>query len=877
MRLIFGFLLFAFGLVQANITERTESRFLKSRIKIRIDEGWKIASGTQAGAEAMTFNDAGWTTINVPHDMSISLVKSGTNDPAALGWYRKHFTLPPEFAGKKVVVQLDGVYHDSKVYLNGNLVGSQRYGYVSLSYDLTSHLNATGDNVLAVFVDNQTSRRSRWYSGTGIFRHVWLIASNKVSVKNWGTFVTTPTATTAQSQINIQTEIMNDLGTAQIRDVETILYDEAGIALESVISPITVKAAGMDTCIQTITLASPKLWSPATPVLYYAYTRVLENKVLTDDYVTPFGIRDLKFEANKGFSINGVIMKLKGVNIHSTLIPVGAAVPEAMWERTIRQLQAAGCNFIRTSHNPFSPEFLELCDKMGMLILDEWCDKWSRTTAGNFYIDWDKYWKQDLESFMIRDRNHPSVIMWDVGNEVDQSEMIPTYIYDNLKVIVPQLKLYDNTRKVTHACVAGWGGDWAGFAKLADYEDIIGVNYQDWGYPSIHTKVPNALILGTEQYPYLSGGMPTWPAVKNNAYVIGHTLWTGMDYLGEGGNLGSASGFIDNCAFRKTWFYYQKSQWTDAPMVKIGIGDAVLSSSNAWASPNLSESWNRTEASVNVVIYSNCESVDLYVNSTKIGSKNLSSAANKILQFANVSYEAGMIRVVGIKGGQAVAFDTIQTVGAPAKIVLKTDRTNLYADGDDVSNIEAYVSDAEGRHVWSATNSIEYTITGKGRSLGIASGDWKSSEYFKTTSRKAYQGRVLIPVQATMEPGSITVTISSAGLTSGILTLTTIAQTPGTVLHARPLIAPSGRLGNFSCLRDARSRNIRIQYSVKDPGVVQLLVLSPMGKTLAVLNDGYRAAGNYSVEWKGGSQNDVYLVALKMGLDNKVQKVFAGR
>jgi beta-galactosidase len=342
------------GIANANLTERLEGRFLKSRIKLRIDEGWKVQTGNVSGAQATTFDDASWTPTNVPHDMSITLYKATdatTTDPGALGWYRKHFTLPEGFAGKKVIVQFDGVYHDSKIYVNGTQVGNQQYGYVSFYCDLTPYLNAAGDNVLAVFVDNQTVRNSRWYSGTGIFRHVWLIATDKVYVRNWGTAVTTPVAATAESQISIQTDLVNELSTDQPRTVETTIYDEGGSALKSVSTPVTVTAGSTGTtCTQTLTLSSCQLWSPSTPVRYYAYTRILNNATPTDDYVTPFGIRELKFTPGTGLFINGVSTKLKGVCMHHIEVPVGAAVPERMWERIIKELLVSGATSIRTSH-----------------------------------------------------------------------------------------------------------------------------------------------------------------------------------------------------------------------------------------------------------------------------------------------------------------------------------------------------------------------------------------------------------------------------------------------------------------------------------------------------------------------------------------------
>ena len=762
--------------VRATPTERLDAKFLKSRIKLRIDEDWKVQTGNISGAEAPAFDDSAWATTSVPHDMSITLVSTTNSDPGVIGWYRKHFTLPAGFAGKKVIVQFDGVYQDSKIYLNGTQVGGQRFGYVSFYCDLTPYLKATGDNVLAVFVDNETSRRSHFYSGTGIFRHVWLIATDMVYVKNWGTAVTTPTVSAAKSQIKVQTDVVNDLATDQARTLETTIYDEDGKALKTVKTPITINAKSINTCVQTLSLSRCKLWSPATPVRYFAYSRILNNSTPTDDYVSPFGIRELKFTASDGFTINGVPMKLKGVCIHHTLVPAGAAVADVMWERTIKELLASGCTCIRTSHNPQSQEFYDYCDQSGMMVMDEWCDKWWQTNAGSFYADFDQVWQKDLTSFIERDRNHPSIVMWSLGNEVIAAAKVPAYIPNTLKMLVPFARQLDSTRPFTHACVSGWS-DAPGLAALAGVEDVVGVNYQDFLFDDIHAINTNAVLVGTEQDPYAVPGknIPTWYSVRNTPYVVGHHLWTGVDYLGESKrSLGATSGFLDNCLFRKSWFYYQQSQWSESPMVHITIGNGT---GNGRTMPRLAENWNQTTGAVSVVTYNNCESVDLYVNDTKIGTQKSSDfATTGVMQWTNVPWQAGVIRAVGMIGGKAVATDSIKTVGAPAKVMLKPDRTTLYADGNDVSCIEVDIGDADSNSIFSATNTVQFTMTGPGRSLGIASGDWNSNEPFKGTSRKAFHGKVLIVIQSTLVPGTINLTVNSAGLTPATLTLTTQPQ-----------------------------------------------------------------------------------------------------
>jgi beta-galactosidase len=869
------------GIAGASLTERLEGRFLKSRIKLRIDEGWKVQSGNIPGAQATGFNDSSWTTTNVPHDMSITLYSATNLDPGAIGWYRRHFTLPAGFAGKKVIVQFDGVYHDSKIYLNGTQVGNQQYGYVSFYCDLTPYLNATGDNVLAVFVDNETVRNSRWYSGTGIFRHVWLIATDFVYVRNWGTAVTTPAVAAAQSQIRVQTDIVNDLTTAQTRTVQTTIYDSIGNALQTVDTTITVKpktidtVMSIDTCVQTLVLSSCNLWSPSTPYLYYAYTRIINNATPADDYVTQFGIRQLQYVANQGLLINGVATKMKGICMHHMAVPTGAAVPERMSERTIKELLASGCTSIRTSHNPVSPEFYDLCDQLGMLVLDEWCDKWYDTSGGAFYENWAQTWPKDLASFIERDRNHPSIVMWSVGNEVASGATVPPYLTTNLQILVPYVKNIDKTRAVTNACVAG-SSDPAGLGALANIEDIVGLNYKEAQYGAIHSSNPNALILGTEQAPYLNGAVPTWFAVRNTPYVIGHHIWVGVDFLAEGiSSGGPPSGYLDYCIFRKAWFYYQQSQWSDSPVVHIGIGNAVDPAPSTWATPFLSESWNQS-GSVNVVTYTNCDSVILYVNATKIGTEYLNNFSNMIMQWPNVQYQSGVIKAIGMKSGIQAAVDSIMTVGKPAKVFLKPDRTTLYADGEDICCLEVDIDDANDNLVFNdSTDTVQFTLSGQGRSLGIGSADYTNFEPFKAMSRKAYNGRVFIPIQSDTVPGTITVGVSSPGLTSGSLILTTVPQVITTAIRSAPLRNTQGsRADLFTCVCNPDSKNIQVRYRVDVPSAISLSVIAPSGRMVNCLaNNKYQAAGAYSTEWNAMNRIGVYLFVLKINNTKMVRKI----
>jgi beta-galactosidase len=847
------------GLASANITERRENQYLQSRVKTRIDEGWKLLVGSNpTGAQNTNFDDAAWTTTNVPHDMSAVLMGVNNNgiDPGQKGWYRKHFTVPAGSSGKQVIIQFDGVYHDAVVYINGTQVASQLYGYVSFKADITKYLNATGDNVLAVWVDNKTVQTSRWYSGSGIFRHVWMITTDPVHVKNWGTAITTPDAAASKSTVKINTEVTNETSASVSRTLVTVLCDSTGKRIDSISTPITVAAGATTKFAQSIDVTSPNLWAPNNPYLYNAYTKILNGTALVDDYVTSFGIRNITYNTS-GFFINGVFTKMKGVCVHHTMVPGGAVAPEQYWARVIKELQASGTNSIRTSHAPMAPEFYDLCDKMGMLVMDEWCDKWKDWWAGSSYQDYDKVWKADLTLFLERDRNHPSIYIWSYGNEVATSATggaMPQYEYDMSGTIVPFAKTIESSRPYTHAVANGFSGDWAGYAKLQNYEDIVGVNYNDGGYGNIIAQNANVLLIGTEQYPYGN----SYNNCKNRNQVFGEHIWTGMDYLGEVAPLGEESGFLDPCAFRKTWFAERKSIVSTDPVVKLGTGSTA--GGGAWTPPILSESWNES-GSKNVVAYSNCASVSLYLNGTLVGTKTY-TAGNPSTSQWTVNWASGTLKVVGSNNGTQVAVDSLITTGAAAKIVLKTDRTTIYADGDDLSNIEAYVTDAAGNHIWSATNTLSYTIAGAGRGFGIGTGDLSKAASIVATSRAAYEGRAYLPVQSTTTPGSITVTVSSNGLTAGTLTLTTVPQpavgTPTSVSSRS--VAPGT---SISFAHKTGAHAMEMGYQLDKAGTVRISVLTPTGQEVAAFDQGVQGSGFHTWSWSAVPAQHAYLIRLQ--------------
>jgi len=724
---------------------------------------------------------------------------------------------------------------------------------VSFKADITKYLNLTGDNVLAVWVDNLTVQTSRWYSGSGIFRHVWLITTDPVHVTNWGTAITTVGATAASATVKISTDVTNETSSSASRTLVTVICDSTGKRIDSVSTPITVAANTTTTFPQSIAMTGSNIWSPSNPYVYNAYTKILNGTTLADDYVTPFGIRNITYSTS-GLFVNGVNTKIKGICMHQTMVPVGSAVPEQVWYRVIKQLQAAGVNSIRTSHCPMEAEFYDLCDKMGMLVMDEWCDKWIEESSNSYYQDWNNVWRADLTLFLKRDRNHPCIYIWSYGNEVDPGTgAMPAYEFNMSDTIVPFAKTIESSRPYTHAVLNGFSADMPGYVKLAQYEDIVGMNYNDGSYGTGIADGPNVVWIGTEQFPYST----TWNNCVNRPQVLGQHIWTGMDYLGETGPLGENSGFLDDCAFRKTWFYYQKAIYGTDPVVKLGVGNPAGS---AWVTPELSESWNQS-GSQNVVVYSNCQSVSLYLNGSLIGTKsNLGTPSTS--QFT-VNWASGTLKVVGSNNGTQAAVDSLITVGAASKVVIESDRTTLYADGDDVANLDVYITDANGNHVWNATNTFTYTVTGDGRAYGIGTGDLTKAQNFTSNSHAAYQGRAYLPVQSTSTPGAITVNVTANGLTAGSIALTTVPQPAGgtTSIEGRSAAVPPA----LSFDLKSGLHSVEMDYQLNQASPVRISVLLPDGRVVEDFNVGTQTVGLHSWSWNGIQGQHAYFVRLQAG------------
>jgi beta-galactosidase len=508
-------------------------------MEIAADAGWKFMLGDPSGAEAVSFADGGWRTVDLPHDWSI---ESGPEKDApsgsgggffrnGTGWYRKTFTAPAEWKGKRVSVEFDGVYRDATVYLNGHQLGTHAYGYTAFRFELTPQLKLAGKNVLAVRVNNSAQPNSRWYSGSGIYRHVRVIVTDPVHIAPWGVFVTTPDVTATGARVVVQTKVANESGQEEEASVETSLFDKAGNQVGSDESKLTVASGGEADSKQAIMVSNPALWSPNSPVLYRAVSQIRLGGKVVDAVTTPFGIRSLAWSAAQGLMLNGKPIKLTGGSVHHDNGPLGAAAFDRAEERKVELLKAAGHNAVRTAHNPPSSAFLEACDRLGLLVLDEPFDVWkAHKVKFDYGSDFEEWWNRDVTSMVLRDRNHPSIVIWGIGNEIPELEVEQGRVIG--KQLADLVRSLDNTRPLTLAFpgTTTTPNAEAVFSQL----DITGYNYNLIPtYASDHTELPSRLMLTTESYP--AKVFPLWQISHDNPYVIGDFTWTAMDYLGESG------------------------------------------------------------------------------------------------------------------------------------------------------------------------------------------------------------------------------------------------------------------------------------------------------------------------------------------------------
>ncbi|MFX3635382.1 MAG: Ig-like domain-containing protein [Candidatus Pristimantibacillus sp.] len=814
-------------------TNDIETDYNKER-RINFNDDWRFqreTSGSISGVQSPGFDDQSWRELNLPHDWSIEL-DFNYNSPATheggyldggIGWYRKTFTVPESMTGKSISIDFDGVYMNSSTYLNGQLLGTYPYGYNAFSYDISDKLYTDGrENVIAVKVNN-TTPSSRWYSGSGIYRNVYLTVTDPVHVARYGTFVTTPDLASAyaagRADVNIKTKVNNDASSSAEIRVKSTIYDADGNEVSTVLSDPATAAAGATASFNDNTvIANPTLWSIENPYRYKAVTDVIVGGETVDTYETPFGVRYFNFDNNEGFSLNGQYMKLHGVSMHHDLGALGAAVNARAVERQMQIMKDMGVNAIRVTHNPASPELLEAANNLGLLVIEEAFDAWNQTKKTYDYARFFSVWsdrfsstwaEHDVKEMVDRGKNEPSIIMWSLGNEIyDASSAGGAATARSLNQWIKEV---DTTRPTTigQNSIAGNTLN-SNIKAVMDVVDIVGFNYAENNYTRFHEQNPNWKIYGSETssatrsrgvytHPYQNNKMTTYSDYQQSSYdndsvswgrtaedawkwdrdlkhIAGQFIWTGFDYIGEPtpyySSLPKSSyfGAVDTAGFPKDIFYYYQSQWGKESMV------------------HLLPHWNwKTGETVRVLAYTNAYKVELFLNGISQGERSYvnkstsfgvpykeTSAGKTYLEWA-VPFQAGTLEAVAKdEAGNVIARDKVVTAGVPAAVKLTADRAVITADGKDLSFITVDVVDSEGNIVPTADNLVHFSLSGNGELVGVDNGNAASIERFKDNKRKAFSGKALAIIESSKEAGEIIINATASGLQGNSIKVITV-------------------------------------------------------------------------------------------------------
>jgi beta-galactosidase len=774
---------------------------------------WRFLQSDAPGAQSPTFDDSSWKSVNLPHDWSIAgpvdenapSRAAGGFFPTGIGWYRHTLTLAKLDPAKRTFIAFDGIMANSDVYCNGELLGHRPYGYVSFNYDLTPHLHA-GKNIIAVRVDDSQQPASRWYPGAGINRQVRLITTNDTHIVPWGTFVTTPDVNNSDATIDVRSTILNDSdATAEVTLAVTIDTPN-NVHIASSVGHVAkvIAAHGTDDVEDHLRVTDPDRWDLDHPALYTAHVTVLRNGKPIDSEDVRFGIREFHFDPNKGFFLNGVHHKIYGVALHTDAGALGTAVPLAAWQRRLTALRALGVNAIRTAHNPPAPEFLDLADRMGFLVMDEMFDCW--TVAKNPY-DYHLYFKEwslrDTADTVRRDRNHPSIILWSAGNEIHDTPK-PEIAIPILKSLVDTFHQYDPTRPVTQALFRpNVSHDYDN--GLADLLDVVGQNYREQEILKAHADKPTRKIIGTEN----THDRNQWIAMRDHPEYSGQFLWSGIDYLGEAGrwpSIGAGSGLLLTTSFPRARAFERQSWWADpttAPMVRIARrvqaarrgpidpGYASPTSSNQTATqPNvpldsttrfgqpLLLDWTPKDESPhteNVEIYTNADEVELFLNDKSLGVEKRHPDATPIT--VPVAFAPGTIKAIARTNGKVVAQDELRTAGKPAQLLLTTGLAaakltqnpeashvpTLSPDWNDVTYATATLVDANGTVIPDSTTLVHFNVSGPGKIIAVDNGNLLDHDPFEATQRTVFEGNAIAILRATSDSGAITLTATVEG------------------------------------------------------------------------------------------------------------------
>ena len=806
---------------------------------------WKFYWGDVENAHAVDFDDNDWRDIRLPHDWSVEHVFTQENTagataflPGGIGWYRKSFTMPASAKNKVTRVEFDGVYTNAEVWINGEYLGKRPYGYIPFSYDVTSYLKYGEPNLIAVRADRSAYIDCRWYPGSGIYRDVKLVTADPIHMPQWGVFVTTPKVADEEATIVIQTDVANKYEDVQTARVSTSIYYN-NLEVAQTQSEITIAPGEKQTLKQEVTIDNPKLWDIDSPHMYTVVSEILLDGAVVDSKETPFGIRYSRFDKDKGFFLNGKNILIKGVCLHHDGGLVGSAVPAGVWERRLRILKDAGCNAIRTAHNPPSEEFLDLCDRMGFLVQDEAFDEWNNPkdkkhnynqqqadplTSGytEYFTEWAE---RDVKSMVLRDRNHPSIIMWSIGNEIEWT--YPRYgnatgywgankvgnvnyywdepplsteeikrnfnnagpgeyvLSETAKNLSQWVKEVDNTRPVTANLVIPSVSNFSGYA---DALDIVGLSYRQAVYDYVYRNYPGKAYLGTENW----ARYHEWKPVLEKKFIPGIFLWTGIDYMGESREWpkkGTDSGLLDFAGFKKPSYHLFKTLWSEEPHVYITTqllerspyrwdakASRLVEKQSGWASRqkwgwhDVNEHWNyEAGQDIAVEVYTNQPAVELFLGDMSLGIKKLKDHDDHILKW-RVPYKDGKLTARAI--GPASAETSVHTAGPFEKVLIQADKTTLTANGYDVTHIVIQLADGQGNPTRHEDREVVFQVEGDVRILGVDNGSPTNVQKYQHDRLVTSGGKALMILQANLAPSMIKVSATSGNVQSATLDLT---------------------------------------------------------------------------------------------------------
>ncbi len=771
----------------------------------KFNDGWLFRLEDDSAFKQNVYDDAEWRKLDLPHDWSIEgqispdLASCTGYLPGGIGWYRKHFSVSDKAA--RHYIYFEGVYNRSEVYLNGHLLGKRPNGYISFMYDLTPYLKKDGDNVLAVRVDHSRSADSRWYTGSGIYRDVWMVSAGDIHFAQWGIGWHATSLTDRRATIAVDVEVQKHVDASRKLEVKASLFDAEGEEVAKASRKIADGKVGLTQQTLTLRVNSPKRWDLDTPYLYTLKTELLADGERIDAAETKVGLRTLEFDSNKGFALNGRWMKVKGVCLHHDAGVLGAVVPPEVWERRLLNLKNyIGVNAIRLSHNPQAPVLYDLCDRLGLLVMDEasdewefpkrkWIKGWNKGEPGfqGSYDFFEEWIEQDVTDMVRRDRNHPSIFLWSIGNEVDypndpyshpildgttiNQPMFGGYKPDapdamRIGVIAQRLadcvRAVDKSRPVTGALAGVVMSNQTAYPEAVD---VVGYNYTENRYDEDHATYPNRIIYGSET----GSGIDTWHAVRDRDFIFGQFIWTGTDYLGEAGawpSRGLGTGLLDFASLPKPRAWFRATMWKDESVTYAGTYPK-----NRWVSPDAWDIWNYEPGQeIRVVCYTNAPQARLMLNGKEVGAMKPYDDKSGILYW-DIPYEAGELIAEGCDAsGEVLSSYILRTTGRPYAIRVKADRETLSA-GKATAHIEIKVVDERGLTVKLADNEITCRVEGPARLLGLENGANNDMSEHRDNRQRVHMGRLLAYIQTTGETGDIRVTFTSPLLQKAEVTI----------------------------------------------------------------------------------------------------------